>query len=78
VDFSTYNRRFYVSLAALSGAIISKAHYSNKYNYVQDCEELLPLVLFSFKLSRKVTVCALQLLLYNGTLLTPFPVIVAF
>ncbi len=34
VDFSTYNTQ----ISYLTGAIISKAHYNDKYNYVQDCD----------------------------------------
>jgi hypothetical protein len=33
VDLSTYD----TLILCLSGAIISKAHYNDKYNYVQDC-----------------------------------------
>jgi hypothetical protein len=34
VDFATYNTQ----ISYLTGAIISKAHYNDKYNYVQDCD----------------------------------------
>ncbi len=38
VDFSTYDTQ----ILCLSGTIISKAHYNDKYNYVEDCEGLPP------------------------------------
>jgi hypothetical protein len=38
VDISTYN----IQILCLNGAIISKAHFDDKYNYAQDCEGLRP------------------------------------
>ncbi len=35
VDFSTYNAQ----ILCLTGALICKAHFIDKYNYVQDCEK---------------------------------------
>jgi hypothetical protein len=39
VDFSTYNTQ----ILCLTCAIIKKAHYKDKCNYVQDCGGICPL-----------------------------------
>jgi hypothetical protein len=39
VDCSTYTTQ----ISCLTRAIISKAHFNDKYNYAQDCEGLRPL-----------------------------------
>ncbi len=38
LDFSAYDTQ----ILCLTGAIITTAHYNDKYNYVQDCEGLRP------------------------------------
>jgi hypothetical protein len=39
----------------LTGAIISKAHYNDKYNWVQDCEGICP-PQYSMKTKKQVNV----------------------
>ncbi len=56
VDYSTYNTG--TQIKCLSGAIISKAHYNDEYNYVQDCQGLRPIQYFMMISASKISFCA--------------------